>query len=275
MDTVAVRKRSHGLISEIQQGALDNSVSITTLLRKCLTLAGQAQSRALTDWARKELDGYWDDDDVVPQYRRITAVIAADIAMIHGVVGRQQISALDLPEVAHDTIGDEVRLGHGIAEIEELANRKEGATLLSLPGSSELMGLMNYERRGSGGKFVRLYWVVSDSAFRGVVERIRNLLVQMVAEMMVEMNADDEVPTTATADQAVNVVIKGGRRNTITLVNSQAAEGGTSTVTPADGPAKPDGFWQRLRRRGVVVALSTVAAAVLAAFTWLEWKPWE
>ncbi|WP_433268158.1 hypothetical protein ACQPZF_03515 [Actinosynnema sp. CS-041913] len=269
-----MRKRSHGLIGEIQQGALDNSVSVTTLLRKCLALGGQAQSRALMDWAQKELNGYWDDDEVVPQYRRITAVIAADIAMIHGVVEGQQISALDLPEVAHDTIGDEVRLGHGIAEIEDLANRGE-TTLLSLPGSSELMRLMNYGRRGSGGQFVRLYWMASDSAFRGVVERIRNLLVQMVAEMMAEMNDDDEVPTKTTADQAVHVVIKGGRRNTITLVNSQAAEGGTSTVTPSDGPAKPDGFWQRLRRRGVVVVLSTVAAAVLAAVTWLEWKPWE
>jgi hypothetical protein len=47
-----------GLLSQIEEGALDSRVPLVDVLRKCVALGGQAGSAELRDWARRELDGY-------------------------------------------------------------------------------------------------------------------------------------------------------------------------------------------------------------------------
>ncbi|MBF9134762.1 hypothetical protein I0C86_38415 [Plantactinospora sp. S1510] len=69
------------------------------------------------------------------------------------------------------------------------------------------------------------------------------------------------------------------------VVGSQFASGSHNSLTGRDGaavdPSARQGRWARLRRRGWMVALTTilggiagVAAAVLGLFTWLDWTPW-
>ncbi|HWD12235.1 MAG TPA: hypothetical protein VG519_02680 [Pseudochrobactrum sp.] len=58
------------LLLDIQNASADGSVSIATLLRKCLILAARLDSSILEDWIKYEMDGY-PSDVSVPQYRRI------------------------------------------------------------------------------------------------------------------------------------------------------------------------------------------------------------
>ncbi|MBB5801125.1 hypothetical protein F4560_000893 [Saccharothrix ecbatanensis] len=269
-----MKKRDGGLLSEIERGALDDRVSITTLLRKCIALGGRAGSEKLRDWAQTELDGYKNGQGI-PQYRRVPAIIAIDgLLPFGGQVKGEQISRYDLPDFVQEHIGDEVPFGNGIAHLEELANSAEDHFKLALPDSATLIKFMHDEMNDPSRRITRLYWVASRSSIKGVVEHVRTALVKLVAEMIAVMPNEETLPSKEAADQAVNVVFNGGRRNNISFVNSQASGGGTSSVQAPEEAPKPEGWWQRLRRRGLFVVLSTIAAAAIALFTWIEWKPW-
>lgn len=56
------------LLSEIEVGALDDSLELATLLRKCIALGGATGSERLREWAARELKGY-EEEDELPPYR--------------------------------------------------------------------------------------------------------------------------------------------------------------------------------------------------------------
>src|SRR5690348_8010178 len=56
------------LLAEIQRDAIDTSVSVSVLLRKCLLLAARLDHAPLREWVENELNGYA-SSDLVPPYR--------------------------------------------------------------------------------------------------------------------------------------------------------------------------------------------------------------
>lgn len=62
--------RCMGLLTEIQNGAIDEASSVAGLLRKCLLLAARLESNPLEDWVKHELDGYGTGVEV-PDYRNL------------------------------------------------------------------------------------------------------------------------------------------------------------------------------------------------------------
>lgn len=73
-------------------------------LLKCLALGGRAGAADLREWATRELRGYPNAEDVLPDYRLITSALLMD-----GIIGNFQVrgklmSALELPEVARDHV---------------------------------------------------------------------------------------------------------------------------------------------------------------------------
>jgi hypothetical protein len=73
------------------------------------------------------------------------------------------------------------------------------------------------------------------------------------------------------------------------VVGSQAVQGDHNAIAGREatkaGAAEPlakEGWWARLRKRGMVVAfttiiggIGTVVGTVVAVFTWLGWTPWS
>src|SRR5207253_2086023 len=118
------------------------------------------------------------------------------------------------------------------------------ALKLSLPMAADLGRLMD-QASGSRSQHINaLYWSVSPIALRGIVDRVRTTLTELVAEMRAGMAADEVFPSAELADQAVSVAVYG-KKSRVTVTAAQAASGATSTVSLADQTGSP--FWTRSR----------------------------
>jgi hypothetical protein len=247
--TGKVKRRGRGLLGEIECGALDENTSLTSLLRKCVVLGGQVGSEKLRDWARNELQGYQGGAGV-PRYRRVPAVILMDYVTFTAETWNEQISRYNLPGFARERIGEEIRFGESIAHLEELARSPEDHLKVVLPGSAEIMAAMNAgtPKDGPFRMVTRLYWVVSRSSIKAMVDQVRSSLVELVAEMVAAMPSDQAVPNKEAADQAIDVVFNGGERRNIKFVDSQAASEGAR-------------WW----KRAVIIIVAVVAVVAVAA----------
>jgi len=264
-------RRARGLLAEIERDALDERTSITSLLRKCVVLGGRAGSAELRDWARRELNGYRGNGDV-PEYRIVPAPLRADGSNMRYHVRGAQISPLQLPDFAREDIKEVVHFTQGIGELEDLARRSNEHIDLGPPGASDLVVYINTQQAGSGLHIESLYWRVSTTQIRGILQHVRNILIELVAELLATTPGDQDVPSAEAADQAINVILHGGKRHNVNVTVAQSGNG-AATATPSE-PAD-ESWWARWRKRGIIVGLATMAAALLAAVTWLEWKPWE
>jgi AbiTii len=256
-------KRDDGLLAQIEREVLDESRPVASALRKCLTLGGRAQSADLREWAARELHGYRGAEGSLPAYRRITAQLMMDGFEPGAIFRGRQVSVIDLPEEARDVIGDEVTLTAGAGEIEAWVQRAEargGSLELGPPAAAELAWMMTNEV----GRYrvERVYWSVSVAVLRGVVDAVRTVLTELVAEMRAGTPGGDEVPPAEVAAQAVQFAVYGkGHRITV----ATAGEGGTTIAAPQDGDLEEPGFWTTSRRIwAVLVGLATIIGAIAA-----------
>lgn len=272
-----VEMRRPGLLSEIEQDVVNDNVPTATLLRKCIVLGGRVGSTELRDWARRELRGYEATDDL-PNYRKTRALICVDAIVGNNAITAQSIGSEQLPSVVREAgIDEQVLLRMGIGELEDLARRDEKSVKLTLPRASLIMRMMNFEAGNPFQQIHSIYWNISVSTIRGVVENVRTALAELVGELLqsgpdVSRNLSKEA-----ADQAVNLMISG-KRNTVHVTTAQSTTGGESSAELVRTPSSsemPEHWWHRWRKRGLIIGFSTFVAAVAAVGTWLGWTPWR
>lgn len=308
-----MRNRRDGLLAQIEAGVLDDSVSLASLLQKCIVLGGQAGSEKMRDWARSELNGYG-GPDTLPGYRRIPAPLMATITNQGGFNPiTQRLGTAELPEfVREDVPWTEATLNMGVGELEALVSRGEKEARLSPGWALWLMEFLN-ERATAPNSVVReIYWPVSTASIQGLLVRVRTALAELVAELAVLTPPDQVVPDKEVADQVTQFVITGDRA-TINLSSQRATDGGINvqageriedgavvvsgthgtsvgSQTALGGNAVVGGGTKNNdhstiagqnapgmstpKKAGVIVAISTVAAAVVAVLTWFGWTPW-
>jgi AbiTii len=258
-------RRDADLLSQIEADALDDGVPVATALRKCVALGGKAGSTELRDWATRELRGY--GDDALPDYRIVPAPLQIDGATPVGTVTGQPIAPSHLPDFVQETVKEEFKFGSGVGELEELARHAETsgeAAKLQLPMGGDLVRLMNSERGDPSQVILAVYWSISPVTIRGILDQVRTILVQLVAELRAAMSEEQSVPTSEAASQAIAVAVYG-KRSQVTINAPQAHQGSTATVEAAPVPPKGSALWTWARRGGAFIAgLATVAAAVFA-----------
>jgi hypothetical protein len=305
--------RRAGLLADIQAGVVDDSVSLESLLQKCIALGGQAGSVKLRDWARHELNGYTGRLEDLPAYRKVAAQLTATVANGFGVNGRpQEIYEHELPKVIRRQRSEwrVAELRQGVGELEAVANSAERTVNLSPSWSSEVISALNEHNEAYNSLVTRVYWPISITAFRGVLSRVRTALVELVTELDDLTPESQAVPSREAVDGVLQTIFTGDRQH-ITVVRQNAGEHGTNTITTASGdhatavgsqsvtgdnnttagrdvtlpdaaPAEQDGWWARLRKRGMFVAFFTVVGgiagvvgAVAGVLTWLGYAPWS
>ncbi|MGO8067499.1 hypothetical protein AB9E28_18530 [Rhizobium leguminosarum] len=82
-----------GLLHEIQNDAVDQASTTSSLLRKCLLLASRIESLLLEDWVRHELNGYPESEEV-PDYRRLSMNFKGNFVASFG----RQITNAPIPQ---------------------------------------------------------------------------------------------------------------------------------------------------------------------------------
>ncbi|SCE63508.1 hypothetical protein GA0070216_1015 [Micromonospora matsumotoense] len=255
------------LLAQIERGALNDAVSLASLLRKCVALGGATRSAELRDWASDELNGYRDDTKI-PEYRIVHAPILADgRTFTHQITG-QQISSWDLPDFAREHITNEVRLARGVGEavLSNAARNGETVVRLQPPGAADLVTFMNSQQ---GGGIERIYWGVSIGQIAGTLDQIRTTLVRLASEMRAAQPAGTAMPSHEAATEAVHVVLHGGTRNVVNINTAQARDGSNATVmaTPTDGK-EPGGS----KAATIWTVAGVVVAIVSAYFTYRQWR---
>jgi AbiTii len=256
---VPMARREQSLVEQIERDALDEGVSVAATLRKCIALGGRSGSEQLRDWATRELQGYYGEDDELPDYRVINAPLMVDgVAGSHQVT-HQQIPPSSLPDFAREHINERVELRQGVGDLAALAAQDQ--IRLQPRMASDLTRIMNSES-GPHQHVISLYWSVAPAALQGVLDQIRTALTQLVAEMTAAMPAGESLPSAAAANQAVQV-IQGGRRNRLTINTAQA--GDEAVASAGVGAGEESGSWTTGRRIGAfLVGLATIAGAAAA-----------
>lgn len=261
-----MRKRDAALLNQIEEAGLSATASVADALRACIALGGRAGSTELREWAQRELNGYFGDADL-PEYRRIAAPLRIDAVQGNQIVGGaiikgQRISPGELPDVVADKISEELELRQSIGEIEKLAHHKNQDEIrLSPPMGADIVRVMNSEMDQPLTAINELYWAVSTTALMGVVDRVRTMLVALVAEIRASLPDNAELPSGALADQAVQVVVHGSKNRVVTTTAQAGDTGGSSATTSDDAatsPLKRAAWW--------LIGLATVAGAVFAGW---------
>lgn len=258
-------RREDTLITQIEQEALDGEAPLAGALRKCVVLGGKSGSEPLRDWATRELQGYYGEDDL-PEYRVVPAQIQIDGATMTGLVTSQPVARSTLPDFVQEKVNEQVELREGAGAIEALVQRAEAsgeAVKLSLPMGGDIARIMSADMQGQ--QILSIYWAVAPAAVRGVLDQIRTALTVLVAELRANMSLNEQVPSAAVANQAVQVLVTGKRHN-ISVNTAQADGEGTSATVNAPEPKEPDSpFWTRSRKIGAfIVGAATIIGAVAA-----------
>jgi hypothetical protein len=269
-------KSGMSLLAELEAGLRDDKTTTTSLLQKCILLGGKAGSERLRDWARQELKGYH-EVDLVPEYRRVVAPLCIDGATFGGLITGQQISSMSLPEFAREYVTEDLALTNALGELEGISRGPEDTVRLQPPDAQELVVLWNHQN-SSADRITRLYWQVSRSTIAGVITGVRTALAELVAELLAVVPDGDQPPSKLAVDAAVHFVLTGDR-NTVSVVGSQTATNGNSTITVTGSSGQPEPgketWWQRWRKRGLLIGLATVVAAVAAVLQLYGWAPWK
>ncbi|MFK0143128.1 AbiTii domain-containing protein [Streptomyces murinus] len=253
-------------LDRLEDDVLNENRPLAPVLRQAIALGGHAHSEQLRAWALRELQGYEGTDVPIPDYRRITAPLVMD-----GLAGRfqfrqQPVSMFDLPDFARDNLGDELRLGQGVGQIESLlARNPEEIVRLSPAMAAELAVFMS---QNSSRQVLRLYWAVHPSALEGVLDQVRTRLVQLVGELRATMPHGQQDPTAEQVAQALqNINIVAGDHSSVTVTAPVA-------VAHKRGSARAEtvgGAQHALPRTAIVWAVLTVLAASTAVAAWIIW----
>ncbi|OEV11446.1 hypothetical protein [Streptomyces nanshensis] len=257
-------KRARTLVGEIERDALDDSVPLSSVLRKCIALGGAVNSDQLREWAGKELRGY-ESEDEVPKYRIVGAPLKIDAFIGPRQITGQQISPNDLPAFAKKRIGEEVRLRMGVRELEDSANVKPEKAYVQLTpgGATDIARAIDQASGELFQKITALYWVVSKASIVGVLDQVRTTLTELVAELRVTVSDEESDPSSEAIGNALHVAVHGSPKARITLTTAQSH--GKSIIKNAD--ASPDDnddgtFWTRNKKAAFVAGAVAVLAGV-------------
>lgn len=171
------------LLREIQSDAVDSTVELPTLLRKCKVLAARLKNENFNNWVDNELNGYAPDADL-PQYRILNVHSLGNFV---GAFGRQLQNAPIPPSCLPKELRELVTKAYareGVAALVPLAQGKKSGLLQSAwPADiAARYGDRIYEDLNCIGA----WRVVSQSQMAGILDTVRNKVLSFVLEIEAE-----------------------------------------------------------------------------------------
>lgn len=181
------------LLVEIRDAAVDGVMPLTTLLRKCQVLASQLDNADFKQWTSRELNGY-PNVKSVPAYRKIKVQSLGNFAgafgrtMTHAPIPLYNLSPKEQEALSHSVFVD------GVGTIEGLLTKENGNGQLTEPWPAEFIGFC-------AGKFyqnfnlIQAYKVVPRSAVSGILEIIRNRILEFSLQLLEVLPEGETLPS--------------------------------------------------------------------------------
>ena len=245
-----MKSRDASLLAQIERDVL-STVAVADILRKCLVLGGRSGSQGLREWATHELKGY-PEGVGLPEYRRIGAPILANATTGTAILTRYRLGAGALPEFVREEIDEIFEMRRGVGEIQAyIAGARDGSVNLSIPMAAEIARIIDSQSSNPRQHIDSIYWSVSASALEGVLDHVRTILTEFVAELH-PTALDDVVPSASATDNAINIAVNG-KRASILVSNVNAKSGGSAEATIAP-VSNQSSWWTRTRVVGAGIA---------------------
>jgi hypothetical protein len=181
------------LVLELQQRALDDSVSVSSVLRAARVVARKLKIQSIDEWLRHEMDGYPDGTDL-PTYRRVFGTVKSD----NTPYGFGPVQFPD-PETERQMSTGWIQ--QSIAEVEKFVEGDDG--VLMMP------------RGQARGTFSRrpAYLILERASFHRILERVRNTVLEWALELEAQqvlgegMSFSAEEIARAQAASTINVFV--------------------------------------------------------------------
>ncbi len=188
------------LLRSLRERMLDESEPLAGLLRKCLLLGAETGSVTLRDWARRELNGYGDEDEV-PEYRRLSGVpISMDSMSGNYWATGQTLSRFQLPTEAREYVPETMSFKQPVEELEQMAAQK--SLSFNSPGLSMAQTIWN-RQLGPYQSIHGLSYTMTGSVVAGMLGQIRTQLVDIIADLTADTPMS-ELPSKSQVDAAVS-----------------------------------------------------------------------
>lgn len=168
-----------GLLQEIRDGAVDSRTDIATVLRKCLILAEKLGHDGFKQWVERELNGYGPKDKL-PPYRTLHVESLGHFTGAFGMqVRNQPIPPSGIPEKLRELVTT-LPVVDGIAGLASLIEGKED---LEAPWPADLVALVAREFYQGRMVLVQAWRVVPRSLIVGIIDTVRNRILNFVLEI--------------------------------------------------------------------------------------------
>jgi hypothetical protein len=165
------------LLDDIRDEALDSTVSLSSVLRKCLVLAAKLKYDPLRDWVSLELNGYKKRGDL-PDYRKAHGDIK-----INYISGLYRNSGQQLPYIEElKNMRDKMEEIHIMQSVDELEAMKDQDSL-HMPLGPDLVALINHYVDDPYVQVYGAYVPVPGSLLSGVLSTVRTRILQFVLEI--------------------------------------------------------------------------------------------
>jgi hypothetical protein len=205
------------LLRDIQSAALDPSVDLATLLRKCLVLAKRLKHDELSAWVSHELNGYADEAPL-PPYRRLAVMSKGYFqGPFNSSMNNAPIAKASLPKELWSRV-DESSLRDPVAALQSMAGAK---TAIQGHWSADLVALCQRKYPMYEGVTLMAAWqIIPVSDIKAALDTIRTRVLEFALAIEEEApDAGEVAPGAAPAvsrevvNQIYNVTINGGQSN--------------------------------------------------------------
>jgi len=191
------------ILTQIKDEILDDSVSLSSILRKARILASELQSEELAGWVKHELGGY-PNENSLPDYRWIkTSVVGTWTNGFYSLSGRGiQLSKIDDEDlVKHLT---EFTVFEGIQKIIENTKLQKNEHFLVQP---DVIAYVNLKVGENGYGYSQLFYTVRPSDFLQILESIRNRLLEFILLLGERWEPQNAPPTKSELEKMISINI--------------------------------------------------------------------
>lgn len=168
------------LLRQIQDAAIDSSIDLPTLLRKCKVLAARLGSEDFKQWLDYELSGYPSKDEL-PEYRMLNVNSKGHFSgAFSSGLRNADIPLFCVPESLRDSLGH-CYLTQPVAALEALVSESSSGTLQE-PWNPDLvahLGQKMYERMNC----MQAWKVIPKGGVVAAIDSVRTRVLNFVLEI--------------------------------------------------------------------------------------------